>query len=125
MELQNKLPQFEERGMQVIAVTSNSRELAEASVRDWELNELTVGYGLTLEDAARWGLFVSQAVKDSEPPYFTEPGIFVVRPDGTLYASIVQTMPFARPSAGQLLKSLEFIIEKDYPARGEAAPVDL
>ncbi len=29
-------------------------------------------------------------------------------------------MPFARPHFSDVLKSLEFIIEKSYPARGEA-----
>jgi hypothetical protein len=29
-------------------------------------------------------------------------------------------MPFARTNFGELLKALDFIIEKDYPARGEA-----
>lgn len=110
---------FEERGIQVVAVSSNSEALAKRTVAEWHIERLTVGFGLGLQDADRWGLFVSSAASDAEPETFLEPGIFVVRPDGTLYASIVQTMPFSRPPGSTLLKTLEWVIEKDYPARGE------
>jgi len=43
-----------------------------------------------------------------------------VRPDQTLYAAFIATAPFARPHFEELLKALDMIIEKDYPARGEA-----
>ncbi|ANM30650.1 alkyl hydroperoxide reductase [Acidobacteria bacterium Mor1] len=118
-ELESMLPDFRAAGIEPVAVSANTRELAERSVEEWELKGLTVGYGLSLEDADRWGLFVSAAVKDTEPERFTEPGLFFVRPDGTLYASSVQTMPFARPPAKNLLSFLQFVIENDYPARGE------
>ena len=113
--------QSEERGIQVVAVSSNTEELAKRTVADWSIDRLTVGFGLELRDADRWGLFASAAASDAEPETFTEPGIFIVRPDGTLYASIVQTMPFSRPPGSSLLKMLEWVIENDYPARGEAA----
>jgi hypothetical protein len=55
----------------------------------------------------------------AEPPLFSEPGIFLVRPDRTLYFSSVQTMPFARPHLADILGALDFVIAEDYPARGE------
>ena len=58
-----------------------------------------------------------------EPSLFVEPGIFVVRPNQTLYFAIVQTMPFARPSFGNILKAIDFVIAKDYPARGEVTEI--
>ena len=121
MELQGLREDFEKSGIGIVAVSSNSRELAEDTVKEWELGELTIGYGLKPEDAEAWGLFGSAALKDTEPDLFTEPGLFLVRPDGTLYASIVQTMPFSRPPMRAFLKSIQWIIENDYPARGEAA----
>ncbi len=54
-----------------------------------------------------------------EPALFSEPGVFIVRPDGTLYYGAVLTMPFARPQFQDLLGAIEFAIAKDYPARGE------
>jgi hypothetical protein len=55
-----------------------------------------------------------------EPPLFTEPGVFLVRPDHTLYWASVQSMPFARPHFREIVAALDFVIAKDYPARGEA-----
>lgn len=121
MELERKLAAFEKLGVGVIAITTNPGDLAERAYSEWGLKNLTVGHGLSIAGARRWGLFVSRAIKDTEPAEFSEPGIFVVRPDGTLYASIVQTMPFSRPSAEQLLSTLEWVIQNDYPARGAAA----
>ena len=112
---------FEEQGFRVVAVSANTEELAERTVEEWGLDSLTVGYGLGLEDAARWGLFVSSAASPAEPEHFVEPGLFLVRPDGTLYSSIVQTMPFSRPPGTTVLKTLAWIVENDYPARGEVA----
>lgn len=50
---------------------------------------------------------------------FSEPALYIVRADGTLYFGSVQTMPFARPSFQELLGSLDFAIQRNYPARGE------
>ena len=122
MELEGLYEEFAQHGIDVVAVTSNPKELAEQSVAEWELSKLPVGYGLPIAKAEEWGLFVSAAIKDTEPDRFSEPGTFVIRPDQTLYASIVQTMPFSRVTGAQLLSSLQFIVENDYPARGEVPP---
>ena len=113
------LEDFTQRGIDVVAVSSNTREIAEKTVETWGIEKLPVAYGLTLEDAERWGLFVSAGLSDAEPDRFTEPGTFLVRANGTLYASIVQTMPFTRTPASNLLNSMEWILQNDYPARGE------
>ena len=119
-EFERMYDDFLKAGIEVVAISSNSKELASKSVAEWELSKLPVAYGLPIDEARNWGLFVSNGVKVTEPAQFTEPGYFVIEPDQTLYASMVQTMPFSRPSGRQLLNSLSFIIENDYPARGEA-----
>jgi hypothetical protein len=55
-----------------------------------------------------------------EPKQFNEPGLFLIRPDGTLYMAAVQSMPFARPQFEEVLKALDFIKARDYPPRGDA-----
>ena len=55
-----------------------------------------------------------------EPPLFTEPCVFLVRPDRTLHWASVQWMPFARPHFREIVAALDFVIAKDYPAPGEA-----
>jgi hypothetical protein len=84
-----------------------------------------IGYGLAIEKAREWGLYISSgrgktSMGVEEPALFNEPGLFLMRPDGTLYWSIVQTMPFLRPHFAELVGVLDRIEQMDYPARGEA-----
>ena len=58
-----------------------------------------------------------------EPPFFPEPGLFLVRPDGTLFFSSVQSMPFARPHFDDVLSAIDYVLKHDYPPRGEVVDV--
>jgi peroxiredoxin len=123
-DLDRKLEAFKERGVEVIAISSDTEERARQSQDKWQLQHLTIGWGLDLDVARSWGLYISSSrgmtsAGVEEPKLFNEPGLFVIRPDGTLYFASVQTMPFARPSFGDILKAIDFVIAKDYPARGE------
>lgn len=129
-DLDTKLDDFRERGVEVIAISTDSRERAEETRARWRVPGLTLGYGLSLEDARAWGLFISTSrgttsTGVAEPDLFAEPGLFLVRPDGTLYFGSIQTMPFARPAFGEILGALDFVLANDYPARGEVTDVDL
>lgn len=118
IELQSRLDAFEAKGVSVVAISADDQERAEKTCADWKLERLRVGFGLKLEEARAWGLFVS-AGRDGEPARFTEPGLFLLRPDGTLYFSSVQTMPFARPHVADILGAIDYVLQNDYPARGE------
>lgn len=127
-DLNQKLEKFAEKGVSVFVASSDDEARASEAKEKWGLDKLTLGYGLSLEKAREWGLYVSAGIGTTsigveEPALFVEPGIFLVRPDGTLYFGSVQTMPFARPAFGDILKALDFVIGKGYPARGEV--VDL
>lgn len=119
-ELNTKVEDFKTRGVNIICISSNSQALAEKTVEEWNIDKLNIGYGLSVEQGRKWGLFVSEAIKESEPEVFLEPALFLVRPDNTLYSASIQSMPFARPKFDELLKSISFIIKDDYPARGQA-----
>jgi len=126
MDLERRLGALSERGVEVIAVSSDPEDRARMAVEKWGLDKLKIGYDLTLDNARQWGLFISsQRGPDPtptgvvEPPLFSEPGMFLVRPDGTLYFASVQTMPFTRPNIGDVVKALDVVEAEDYPARGE------
>lgn len=104
----------------VVAVSGDDEERAGRSVEDWGIEHLQVGYGQSVESMREWGLFVSKGIKEGEPDQFGEPGLFVVRPDGTLYAAVINTMPFGRPHLDEVAGALRWVNEHDYPARGEA-----
>jgi peroxiredoxin len=123
-ELESKLPEFQKRGVSVVALSSDGQDRAERAKSEWGLPNLRLGYGLDLGTARRWGLYVSTSrgttsLGIEEPALFSEPGLFLVRPDRTLYFASVQTMPFARPHFADILQALDFVIAHDYPARGE------
>lgn len=124
LELERLVPEFARRGVNVLALSSDTRERAAAMAEKIAARTLRIGYGLPLPVARAWGLYVSASrgktsIGIEEPAQFSEPGVFLVRPDGTLYYGAVQTMPFARPNLGDLVGSLDFALTNDYPARGE------
>jgi len=124
MELERLMPEFEKRGVNVIAVSSDSAERAEAMAEKIKAVQLKVGYAISLQSARQWGLYISASrgqtsIGIDEPALFSEPAVFIVRPDGTLYYGSTQTMPFARPQFQDLLAAIDFAVAKNYPARGE------
>lgn len=116
-----KLHDFAGLGVDVVAVSMNTQELAEQTARDWDVSGLKLGYGLTRDQAKTWGLFLSSSIRDGEPDVFSEPGMAIVRPDGILYHWSVQTAPFGRAKAAELAGNLKYVIENDYPVRGTLA----
>lgn len=119
-DLDAKLSAFTDAGVAAIAVSSDVKDRAEKAKAEWGIANLRVAYGMPIDLGRKWGLYVSHGISDAEPKEFLEPGLFLVRPDNTLYAASVQTMPFARPSFADVLGAIQFVTKKDYPARGEA-----
>lgn len=124
IELDRLVGEFETRGVSVIALSSDDQERTAAMRDKIGAKRLRFGYGLSLETARNWGLYLSTSRGKTsagvdEPALFAEPGVFIVRPDGTLYYGSVQTMPFARPHFDELLQAIEFALKNNYPARGE------
>jgi len=123
-ELDRLHGEYVRRGVQVLALSSDTVDRARQARDAWKLEALRLAYGLDLGAARRWGLYLSQSrgktsIGVEEPRLFSEPGVYLVRPDGRLYYGAVQTMPFARPHFDDLLQAVDFALEKDYPARGE------
>jgi len=123
-ELNKLVDDFAEIGVSVLAVSSDGEDRAQQAREDWGLDKINLGYGLSVEQARDWGLHRSAgrgltSIGIEEPAEFSEPGLFIIRSDNTLYWSQVQTMPFARPHFREIIGALKFALEKDYPARGE------
>lgn len=124
LELERLAPEFASRGVQVVAISADDADRGQQMATKVSASVVKFGYGLSLKSAREWGLYISTSrgqtsIGIDEPALFSEPGVFIVRPDGTLYYGNVQTMPFARPPFQDLLGAIDFAIAKDYPARGE------
>lgn len=125
-ELERLTPEFAEREVTTIAISSDNESRALEMQKKIGANHLRIGYGLSLADARKWGLYISTSrgktsIGIDEPERFSEPGLFLIRPDRTLYYLSVQSMPFVRPNFKELLQAIDFAIAHDYPARGEYA----
>jgi peroxiredoxin len=123
-ELDGMTQEFANRGVAICVASSDTRERAEQTQSGWGLKNVNLAYGLPIADARNWGLYVSSgrgktSIGVEEPAEFSEPGLFLVRPDGTLYWASVSTMPFARPHFPEILQAIDFAVKNNYPARGE------
>jgi alkyl hydroperoxide reductase subunit AhpC len=123
-ELERLTPAFAERGISTIAISSDGEERARLMAEKISSHSLRVGYGLPLTKAREWGLYISTSrgktsIGIEEPALFSEPGLFLVRPDQTIYYLAVQSMPFARANFSEMLQAADFVIKNNYPARGE------
>lgn len=119
-ELERLTPDFAERGVKTVAISSDGEERTAKMKEKVGGEHLRWAHSLPLAKAREWGLAISSKREGSEEPdLFSEPGVYLVRPDGTLYFGAVQTMPFARPSFKDMLGALDFVLKSGYPARGE------
>lgn len=123
-DFEKKVPDFAERGVSSIAISTDGEERTRAMADKIEAKALRFGYGLPLSEARDWGLYISTSrgktsMGIEEPELFAEPGLFMVTPQRTLYYGSVQTMPFVRPHFAELVAALDFAIPNNYPARDE------
>jgi peroxiredoxin len=119
-ELGQRVDEFRDRGVNVIAVSGDSRERAERARAEWKLGDLEVGHGLSTDAMREWGLFISHGITEEEPEQFSEPGLFLIDPEGAMFYEGINSMPFGRPPLDEMRDALDFVRENDYPARGEA-----
>ena len=118
MELEQKLSLFIDRNVEVIAVSADNQERAQKAVEDWSLAKLRLGFDLSFDAAKTLGLYISSATKEVEMPRFTEPGIFLIAPNQTLFASWISSFPFARPPLDEIIRCIDFVIEHKRGPRG-------
>jgi peroxiredoxin len=117
-ELNRRIDELAERGIEVVSVSGETAERAERMRTEWGVDRVRLAYGFTEPEMRAWGLFVSDAIKDDELPVFNEPGLFLIRPDGTVYYESILSMPVGRPRLDDVLGGIDFWTEHDYPARG-------
>jgi len=80
-ELDGMMDEFVKRGLIVCVASSDSRERAERTRSDWSLRNINLAYGLPLEEARQWCLYISASrgktsIGVEEPAQFSEPCLF-------------------------------------------------
>lgn len=119
-EIEALLPDFAKRGVDIVAVSSDTKERAERSKNEWGLPNLKVGFGFDVEVGRQWGLFISRGIREDESPIFTEPGLFLVGPNGQLIVAVINSITRMRPYPRDVLDTIDRILEVPDLARGGA-----
>lgn len=116
--LDGLMADFQHADIQVMALSADTKEKAESEVRE-ESWRFPVGYDLTQDQMRHLGLYISEprSPQETDRP-FSEPGLFVVNPEGGIQILDVSNAPFARPALDTVLKGIKFVREKEYPVRG-------
>jgi len=117
-QIESQLLEYKKSNTEVIAVSMDNKEKALKVKSDWSIKNLNIAYGLSEENARRWGLYISKSIKEAESDIFCEPGLFIIREDGTLYLANTSNMPWARPDLTDFPAKLIFAEENNYPVRG-------
>ena len=117
-DLDRQLDAFQRLDVEAIAISGDTQEQAQQFKAKANIQRVTIGYGLTLDDMHRWGLYVSKGHFEGEPELFSEPAVFLIQPDNRLYFANIGTHPFSRISFEFLLAGLEYIVPRNYPFRG-------
>ena len=123
-EMEKVVGDFESRGVTMIALSTDNAERARAMAERCKLDKLRLGYGLSLADARRWGLYLStgggkntQGIEVN--PIYSEPGLFLVKADGTVHYVAIQSAPQGRPAMKDILGAVDFNIKNNAPSRGD------
>ncbi|ALI56246.1 redoxin domain-containing protein [Celeribacter marinus] len=107
-------------GFDIAVVSADPLDKAQADrdAFDWQFD---LGYDLSEAHMAALGVYVSEPLTAAETDRrFAEPGVFVVRPDGSLLLISISNGPSARPELEELLDGMIFTIENERPPRGTA-----
>jgi hypothetical protein len=88
------VPEFEKRDVKVIALSSDTKERTDQMVEKINAPGLRMGYGLGLDVARQWGLYISTSsgltsIGIEEPAFFSEPADCIARPARGEYTGTV------------------------------------
>jgi peroxiredoxin len=119
-QLNELLPQFKEQGIDVIAISADSKVKAQKHMA--QVNpQYPVAYGLTVEQMMTLGLYISEprSAQETDTP-FAEPGLFILNEEGKVQIIDIANAPFCRPDFNSILAGLTFIRDpkNNYPIRG-------
>ncbi len=118
--LESMQQQWYDAGFKIITVSADPEDRArqDASEHGWTF---PVGFDLTPAQMTDMGLYMSDPLSSGETDRrFAEPGVFCIRPDGTIQIAAISNGPSARPDLASLLDGMIFTIDNDKPARGTA-----
>jgi len=119
--LQEMQTQWYDAGFEIMTVSADSRKKAQEDVTEFGWT-FPITCELSESDMRKLGLYISDPLSANEADgRFAEPGVFCLRPDGSVQIAALSNGPAARPDLAELLNGMIFTIDNERPARGTAA----
>ena len=100
--LQEKLAEFQEANVRILAVSTDTPENSQKLVGKHNL-DFPVLAGLGREAVEAYDLFFN------EERGYAQPAVFILHPDGTVAYASLQSGPLGRPGSDDLLRILSYI----------------
>ena len=102
----------------MVAVSGDPKDKAMKMIESAKLT-IPIGYSLSIQQMKKLGLYISNpsSTEETNRP-FPEPGMFAVNAEGKIHLIDVSNTPFNRSDLDELLKTIEWIKENNYPIRG-------
>ena len=119
-ELDRRIDELTERGIEVVSVSGESAERATAMRDDWGIANVPLAYGLSESQMRAWASSSPAAATRGSRRSSIEPAVFLLKPDHSVYYEAILSMPAGRPHLDDLLHGIDYWTANDYPARGEA-----
>jgi len=102
----------------MVAISGDPAEKAAAIVEATEAT-FAVAYGFSIEQMQDLRLYISNPRSSDETDRpFPEPGMFAVNGEGKVQLIDISNAPFNRADLGELVETIEWIQENNYPIRG-------
>ena len=103
---------------EIIVASGDPEEKAQTMVEEEALS-LQVAYGLNIEQMQSLGLWISEprSADEVDRP-FPEPAMFAINTDGKIQLIDQSNTPFNRSDLAELLDTVIWIQENNYPIRG-------
>lgn len=116
--LEELKPAFAKIHTELVAVSADPLEKAQAIAANNGLS-LPVAYGLSIEQMRELGLYISNPRNPQETDRpFAEPATFATNGQGKLQLIEISNTPFNRADLAELLDTVEWIQQNNYPIRG-------
>lgn len=109
---------FAKASAEILAVSADPLEKAQAMVDSHQL-KFPVAYDLSIPQMHELGLYISKPRSPQETDRaFAEPATFALNKEGRIQLIELSNTPFNRADLSELLETVKWIDENNYPIRG-------
>ena len=116
-KFENKLPKLKDFNTQLTLISADPKDKATEFAEELNLKS-KIGYGLTIDQMRKLGLYLSEPRPNEVDYIFPEPGLFLINPKDKIHIIETSNAPFVRPDIDLILRGINHIQENNYPIRG-------